>query len=161
MTVKNVRFTWYRLSNITVYSFHIYIADIFCGFSDFHPVKASPGFGDPMSNHAPEACMAQANSQIGGTIGDGRNERVCFDLAAASAHDDTTCVRIMTESGIMLRGHWLVSAITSKSFSECYARNLRPETWRWWLSECLRKHLFFVPSTGKRWPVYSSPPEAL
>ena len=39
-------------------------------------MKASPGFGDPMSNHAPEACMAQANSQIGGTIGDGRNERV-------------------------------------------------------------------------------------
>jgi hypothetical protein len=33
-------------------------------------VKASPGFGDPMGNHAPEACMAQANSQIGGTIGD-------------------------------------------------------------------------------------------
>ena len=29
LTVKNVRFTWYRLSNITVYSFHIYIADIF------------------------------------------------------------------------------------------------------------------------------------
>ena len=37
-------------------------------FSDFHPVKASPGFGDPMGNHAPEACMAQANSQIGGAI---------------------------------------------------------------------------------------------
>ena len=46
------------------------------GFSDFHPVKASPGFGDPMGNHAPEACMAQANSQIGGTIGEKRNERV-------------------------------------------------------------------------------------
>ena len=42
--------------------------------------------------------------------------------------------------------------ITSKSFTECYARNLRPETWRWWLSGCPRKHLFFVPSTGKRWP---------
>ena len=65
-------------------------------------MKASPGFGDPMSNHAPEACMAQANSQIGGTIGDCRNERVCFDLAAASAHDDTACVRMLTESGIML-----------------------------------------------------------
>ena len=33
-------------------------------------MKASPGFGDPMGNHTPEACMAQANSQIGGTIGD-------------------------------------------------------------------------------------------
>ena len=82
-------------------------------------MKASPGFGDPMSNHAPEACMAQANSQIGGTIGDGRNERVCFDLAAASAHDDTACVRMMTESGIMLSGSWLVGVISSKSLSEC------------------------------------------
>ena len=102
-----------------------------------------------MGNHPPEACMAQANSQIGGTIGDGRNERVCFDLAAASAHDDTACVRILTKSGIMLWRHRLMGIITNKSFSECYARNLRPETWRWWLSECLRKHLFFVPSTGK------------
>ena len=31
---------------------------------------------DPMGNQRdPEACMAQANSQIGGTIGDSRNER--------------------------------------------------------------------------------------
>ena len=43
-------------------------------------MKASPGFGDPMGNHAPEACMAQANSQIGGTIGD-KPKRKSFDLA--------------------------------------------------------------------------------
>ena len=31
---------------------------------------------DPMGNQRdPEACMAQANSQKGGTIGDSRNER--------------------------------------------------------------------------------------
>jgi len=57
--------------------------------------------------------MAQANSQIGGTIGDGRNERVCFDLAAASAHDDTACVRILTKSGIMLWRHRLMGTITA------------------------------------------------
>ena len=39
-------------------------------------MKASPGFGDPMGNHTREAWSAQANSQIGGTIGDSRNERV-------------------------------------------------------------------------------------
>ena len=81
-------------------------------------MKASPGFGDPMGNHAPEACMAQANSQIGGTIGDCRNERVCFDLAAASAHDDTACVRILTKSGIILWRHRLMGVITSKSFTD-------------------------------------------
>ena len=32
-----------------------YIHPLQDGFSDFHPVKASPGYGDPMSNHAPEA----------------------------------------------------------------------------------------------------------
>ena len=103
-------------------------------FFGFTPGVGYTLFSHPMGNHTREAWSAQANSQIGGTIGDSRNERVCFDLAAASAHDDTTCVRIMTESGIMLRGHWLVSAISSKSLDECYARNLRPETWRWWLS---------------------------
>ena len=45
------------------------------GFSDFHPVKASPNFGDPMGNHTREAWSASANSQMGGTIGDSRNER--------------------------------------------------------------------------------------
>ena len=54
-----------------------------------------------MGNHTREAWSAQANSQIGGTIGD-KPKRKSFDLAAASAHDDTACVRIMTESGIML-----------------------------------------------------------
>ena len=29
LTVKNVRFTWYRLSNITVYSFHTLISILF------------------------------------------------------------------------------------------------------------------------------------
>ena len=74
------------------------------------------------------------------------------DLAADWVHDDTACVRMLTESGIMLWRHRLVGVISSKSLIECYARNLRPETWRWWLSGCPRKHLFFVPSTGKRWP---------
>ena len=119
--------------------------DRFFGFS---PGEGFTRFCDPMGNHPREAWSTQANSQIGGTIGDGRNERVCFDLAAASAHDDTACVRILTKSGIMLWRHRLMGIITSKSFNECYARNLRPETWRWWLSGCLRKHLFFVPSTG-------------
>jgi hypothetical protein len=60
------------------------------------------------------------------------------------AHDDTACVRMMTESGIMLWRDQLVGVISSKSLGECHARNLRPETCRWWLSGCLRKHLFFV-----------------
>ena len=60
------------------------------------------------------------------------------------AHDDTACVRMMTESGIMLWRHLLVGVISSKSLIECYALNLRPETWRWWLSGCPRKHLFFA-----------------
>jgi hypothetical protein len=51
---------------------------------------------------------------------------------------------MMTESGIMLWRHLLVGVISSKSLIECYARNLRPETWRWWLSGCPRKHLFFA-----------------
>ena len=51
---------------------------------------------------------------------------------------------MLTESGIMLWRHRLVGVISSKSLTECYARNLRPETWRWWLSGCLRKHLFFA-----------------
>ena len=75
-------------------------------------------------------------------------KRKRFALAADCAHDDTACVRMLTESGIMLWRHRLVGVISSKSLTECYARNLRPETWRWWLSGCLRKHLFFVPSTG-------------
>ena len=64
-----------------------------------------------------------------------KNEVVArVDLAADWAHDDTACVRMLTESGIMLWRHRLVSVISSKSLTECYARNLRPETWRWWLS---------------------------
>ena len=66
------------------------------------------------------------------------------DLAADWVHDDTACVRMMTESGIMLWRDQLVGVISSKSLGECHARNLRPETCRWWLSGCLRKHLFFV-----------------
>ncbi len=81
-----------------------------------------------------------------------RPKRKRFDLAADCVHHDTASVRIMTESGIMLWHNRLVGVISSKSLSECYARNLRPETCRWWLSGCMRKHLFFVPSTGKRWP---------
>jgi len=85
-----------------------------------------------MGNHPREAWSTQANSQTGGTIGEPK--RKSFDLAGASSHDDTACVRILTESGTMLWRHRLMGIITSKSFNECYARNLRPETWRWWLS---------------------------
>ena len=72
------------------------------GFSDFHPVKISPCFRNPMGNHNPEAWSAQANSQIGGTFGENRNERVLTWQQPPRTHDDTARVRIMTESGIML-----------------------------------------------------------
>ena len=39
-------------------------------------IVRTPNFGDPMGNHSPEAWSASANSQMGGTIGDSRNERV-------------------------------------------------------------------------------------
>ena len=45
----------------------------------------SRGIRNPVGNHNPEACTAQANSQIGGTIGE-KPKRNSFDLAAASAH---------------------------------------------------------------------------
>ena len=38
-------------------------------------IVRTPNFGDPMGNHTPEAWSASANSQMGGTIGDSRNER--------------------------------------------------------------------------------------
>ena len=111
-------------------------------FFGFSTVETVNEFCNPMGNHLREAWSTQANSQIGGTIGEPK--RKSFDLAGASSHDDTACVRILTESGTMLWRHRLMGIITSKSFNECYARNLRPETWRWWLSGCPRKHLFFA-----------------
>jgi hypothetical protein len=36
----------------------------------------SRGIRNPVGNHIPEACTAQANSQIGGIIGESRNEIV-------------------------------------------------------------------------------------
>ena len=60
-----------------------------------------------MGNHNPEAWSAQANSQIGGTIGENRNERV-LTWQQPPRTNDTACVRIMTESGIMLGRHRLL-----------------------------------------------------
>jgi len=67
---------------------------------------------------------------------------------ACCAHGDTACFRILTESGIMLWHNRLLNTIGSKFLSESCASNLRPETWRWWLSACLRKHLMCAPSPG-------------
>ena len=63
---------------------------------------------------------------------------------ACCAHDDTACVRILTESGIMLWRHLLLNIIGSKFLNESCACDLRPETWRRWLSVCLRKHLMLL-----------------
>ena len=49
--------------------------------------------------------------------------------------------RILTESGIMLWRHRLLNTIASKTIDESCACNLRSETWRRWLSACLRTHL--------------------
>jgi hypothetical protein len=78
-----------------------------------------------------------------------KNEVVArVDLAADCAHDDTARVRMLTESGIMSWRRWLVGVISSKSLTECYARNLRPETWRSLVVIRVRR----IPITGKRWP---------
>jgi hypothetical protein len=45
-------------------------------FFGFTPGVGYTLFSHPMGNHTREAWSAQANSQIGGTIGDSRNERV-------------------------------------------------------------------------------------
>ena len=68
--------------------------------------------------------------------------------ATACAHGDTVCFRILAESGIILWRHRLLHTISSKFFTKSCACNLRPETWRRWLSACLRKHLMCAPSTG-------------
>ena len=59
----------------------------------------------------------------------------------ACAHGDTACFRILTESGIILWRHRLLNTIASKFLNESCACNLRSETWRRWLSACLRTHL--------------------
>ena len=66
----------------------------------------------------------------------------------ACAHGDTACFRILTESGIMLWRHRLLNTIASKFLKESRACNLRSETWRRWLSACLRTHLMCAPSPG-------------
>ena len=80
-------------------------------FFGFSTVETVNEFCNPMGNHLREAWSTQANSQIGGTIGEPK--RKSFDLAGASAHDDTACVRILTESGIMLWRHRLMGTITA------------------------------------------------
>ena len=74
------------------------------------------------------------------------------DKAAPGVHVDTTCVRILTESDIILLHDRLSNAIVSKSLSESCACNLRPETWRRWLSAWLSKRLMCAPSPGMCWP---------
>ena len=71
----------------------------------------------------------------------------------ACAHGDTACFRILTESGIMLWRHRLLNTIASKFFSESCVCNLRSETWRRWLSACLRTHLMCAPSPGCGWKI--------
>ena len=98
------------------------------------------------------------------------------DKAAPDVHIDITCVRILTESDIILLHDRLSNAIVSKSLSESCACNLRPETWRRWLSAWLSKRgtkkwshrSNFIPSPakngnvqptgachhGKQWTIY-------
>ena len=80
-------------------------------FFGFSTVETVNEFCNPMGNHLREAWSTQANSQIGGTIGEPK--RKSFDLAGASAHDDTACVRILAETGIMLWRHRLMGTITA------------------------------------------------
>ena len=93
--------------------------------------------GPPQANSLilPEACH---DSEI--------KKRGCWKefQGACCAHDDTACFRNLTESGIILWRHRLLHTISSKFFSKSCACNLRPETWRRWLSVCLRKHLMLL-----------------
>ena len=82
----------------------------------------------------------------------GKNFVGRVDKAAPGVHVDTACVRILTESDIILLHDRLSNAIVSKSLSESCACNLRPETWRRWLSAWLSKRLMFAPSPGMCWP---------
>ena len=89
---------------------------------------------------------------ISANIGDGENVVTCSTLADACAHGDVGCVRILTDSGIILCHDRLSNAIVSMSLSESCACNLRPETWRQWLPSWLSKRLTFAPSPGTCWP---------
>ena len=82
----------------------------------------------------------------------GKNFVGRVDKAAPGVHDDTTCVRILTESDIILCHDQLSNAIVSMSLSASCACNLRPETWRQWLPSWLSKRLMFAPSPGTCWP---------
>ena len=82
----------------------------------------------------------------------GKNFVGRVDKAAPGVHDDTTCVRILTESDIILCHDQLSIATVSMSLSASCACNLRPGTWRQWLSAWLSKRLTFAPSPGMWWP---------
>ena len=82
----------------------------------------------------------------------GKNFVGRVDKAAPGVHDDTTCVRILTESDIILCHDRLSNATVSMSLSASCACNLRPETWRRWLPAWLSKRLMFAPSPGMWWP---------
>ena len=82
----------------------------------------------------------------------GKNFVGRVDKAAPGVHDDTTCVRILTESDNILCHDRLSNAIKSMSLSASCACNLRPETWRQWLPSWLSKRLMFAPSPGTCWP---------
>ena len=70
---------------------------------------------------------------------------------ACCAHDDTACFWIFTESGIVLWHNRLLNTIGGKFHSESWACNLRPGTWRRWLSARLRKHLVCTLRIGTWW----------
>ena len=65
------------------------------------------------------ALIAQANSHnFLCKIGDGENVVTRVDKAAPGPHDDTACVRILTESGIILWHHRILCIATSSSFTD-------------------------------------------
>ena len=97
--------------------------------------------------------IAHANSQNFLNLGADRRwsaKTLLVEVTYGSccAHGDGECARILTESGIMLWYNQLLNTILSRFLTESCACNLRSETWRRWLSACLRKHLMCAPSTG-------------
>ena len=134
----------------------------FYGFSDFQEEKNFKRFLTPYGQLHSEArgrrAIPQANSLIlpeacqDSEMSETRwLERVGH--GPACAHGDTACFRILTESGIMLWRHRLLNTIASKFIDESCACNLRSETWRRWLSACLRTHLMCAPSPGCGWKI--------
>ena len=95
------------------------------------------------------ALIAHANSQNFLNLGADRRwsaKTLLVEVTYGSccAHGDGECARILTESGIMLWYNQLLNTILSRFLNESCACNLRPETWRRWLSVCLRKHLMLL-----------------